>query len=345
MKITVIVPVYNAEPYLHRCLDSLVAQTYADFEAIIVDDGSMDGSREVCDEYAAKEPRFVVLHKVNGGVSTARNAGLDRAHGDYIMFVDADDWIEPDALDLAAKVIRHRQVDAVCMGFVENHDAAERESYHEVIEGGTQVRRWICEIMAGQAAASTHGVNLYAPWAKLYKKDVIESHHLRFDKELKVAQDFWFNLCYFIRCRSIVVDNTVVYHYFQSNGSLVRNCSDVRLRDGVVFMERIGQYLHDTMDGSEAFRRGVHYQLLMTINIAMNTWLVHPANKDSFVKRYKGLRCFLHEPAISYWVKDLSLKDSRNVRDFRDLVLLKCHLFWLRLLTITTKRRMKRFIE
>ncbi len=96
MKLSIIVPVYNVEKYLHKCVDSILSQTLTDFECILVDDGSTDNSSVICDEYAAKDPRIVVIHKQNGGLSSARNTGLDISQGDYIGFVDSDDWIEPE---------------------------------------------------------------------------------------------------------------------------------------------------------------------------------------------------------------------------------------------------------
>ena len=91
--LSIIVPVYNVEKYLARCIDSILAQTFTDFELILVDDGSTDNSGEICDEYAGKDPRIIVIHKENGGVSSARNHGLDIARGEYITFVDSDDQI------------------------------------------------------------------------------------------------------------------------------------------------------------------------------------------------------------------------------------------------------------
>jgi glycosyltransferase involved in cell wall biosynthesis len=99
-KISIIVPVYKVEPYLHKCVDSILAQTFTDFELILVDDGSPDRCGEICEEYAKKDSRIRVIHKVNGGLSDARNAGLDIAKGDYVGFVDSDDWIEPDMYQL-----------------------------------------------------------------------------------------------------------------------------------------------------------------------------------------------------------------------------------------------------
>lgn len=93
--LSIIVPVYKVEPYLHRCVDSILAQTFTDFELILVDDGSPDNCGAICDEYAAKDSRILVIHKENGGLSDARNAGLDIAKGEYIGFVDSDDYISP----------------------------------------------------------------------------------------------------------------------------------------------------------------------------------------------------------------------------------------------------------
>ena len=97
-KISVIVPVYNAEKYLHRCIDSILSQTFTDFELLLIDDGSKDGSGAICDEYAAKDNRVRVFHKENGGVSSARNLGLDNACGEWVTFVDADDYVRPSYL-------------------------------------------------------------------------------------------------------------------------------------------------------------------------------------------------------------------------------------------------------
>ena len=103
--VSIIVPVYKAEQWLHRCVDSILAQTMTDFELLLIDDGSPDKSGEICDEYAAKDNRVRVFHKENGGVSSARNLGLDNAVGDFVMFVDSDDWIVSDCLELCIKEI------------------------------------------------------------------------------------------------------------------------------------------------------------------------------------------------------------------------------------------------
>lgn len=114
--ISVIVPVYNVEQYLPKCVDSILNQTYRNLEVILVDDGTKDASDAICDEYAAKDPRVKVIHKENGGLSSARNAGIDIARGDYLGFVDSDDWIEPETYESLLSLARKYDVKLVCGG-------------------------------------------------------------------------------------------------------------------------------------------------------------------------------------------------------------------------------------
>ena len=116
MLISVIVPVYNVEAWLPRCIDSILAQTYRNLEILLVDDGSRDASGRICDEYAAQDERIRVFHKENGGQSSARNLALDKAVGDYVTFVDSDDWLEPDAYEPMLELARQENVKLVCAG-------------------------------------------------------------------------------------------------------------------------------------------------------------------------------------------------------------------------------------
>ncbi len=117
--ISIIVPVYNVEKYLRKCIDSIIYQTYQNIEIILVDDGSKDASGQICDEYAEKDARITVIHKENGGVSIARNRGLDIAMGQWILFVDADDILPTDALSYYAEIVTYYEVDMVLGSYVE----------------------------------------------------------------------------------------------------------------------------------------------------------------------------------------------------------------------------------
>ena len=118
--ISIIVPIYNVEPYLKRCLDSIINQTYQNLEIILVDDGSADRSGRICDDYAAKDSRIIVIHQKNAGISAARNAGIDIAKGDYIQFVDSDDWLDIRCCEVALSELINVHADFICYGFNEH---------------------------------------------------------------------------------------------------------------------------------------------------------------------------------------------------------------------------------
>ena len=124
-KISIIVPVYKVEQYLPKCIDSILAQTFQNWELLLIDDGSPDNSGNICDEYAHKDSRIRVFHKKNGGVSSARNLGLDYAEGDYVMFVDSDDWISNDCLQVCLDEIKKDKLDALQFGFISVTDDLE----------------------------------------------------------------------------------------------------------------------------------------------------------------------------------------------------------------------------
>lgn len=144
MKLSIIVPVYNVEPYLRRCVDSILNQTFSDFELILVDDGSPDSCGAICDDYAARDRRIKVIHKANGGVSYARNEGLDIAQGEYIGFVDSDDYIHPKMYEILVGVIEREQVDLVQCGY--QRVCPEETTTYFPIDGFPEVRKYYKEM-------------------------------------------------------------------------------------------------------------------------------------------------------------------------------------------------------
>ena len=184
--ISVIVPVYNVEKYLRRCVDSIINQTYRNLEIILVDDGSPDKSGEICDEYAKQDSRIKVIHKKNGGVSSARNAGITAASGEYIMFVDSDDYIDSGMLsDMVLKI----PCDIVCCGqkYLTSNGviigSSSMESY-EKVDMNTFIGYYYCD---------AEKLNLISnSWSKLYLKSIIDSNNIKFDNGLSFAEDSLF---------------------------------------------------------------------------------------------------------------------------------------------------------
>ena len=150
--ISIIVPVYKAEKYLHKCVDSLLEQTFTDFEILLVDDGSPDKSGEICDEYAEKDSRIRVFHKENGGVSSARNLALDNAKGEFVMFLDSDDWLDNVCLDVCINTINDNVLDVLQFGFMyvyDTYQVSKVKRYSSILDGNAFVNSNSFNICAG----------------------------------------------------------------------------------------------------------------------------------------------------------------------------------------------------
>ena len=214
--VTIIVPVYNTQEYLTRCLDSIVNQSYRHFELLLIDDGSRDDSGRICDDYAAKDSRIKVFHLENGGVSNARNFALNHASGEYIQFLDSDDWISPEATRLFVRTITTSQCDMVISDFY--RVSGKRLSQKgDIEEDGVMTRQEFANIMLENPADFYYGVL----WNKFYRREIIESVHLRMDPQISWCEDFLFNLEYIRHANSFAALQVPVYYYVKRKGSLI----------------------------------------------------------------------------------------------------------------------------
>lgn len=208
-KISIIVPVYKVEQYLPKCIDSILAQTYHNWELLLIDDGSPDNSGHICEEYAQKEERIRVFHKENGGVSSARNFGLDNAEGDYIMFVDSDDWISVDCLAICMNEILKSNLEAVQFGFISvtsNKENPKLKVATLPLDGEQYIQSNSFNVCAGGG---------------LYKRVIIEENKLRFPIDLKLAEDQIFVLSFIEKAVRIKYLDHAMYYYLQREDSAV----------------------------------------------------------------------------------------------------------------------------
>ncbi|WP_298032775.1 glycosyltransferase [uncultured Dysosmobacter sp.] len=212
--VSIIVPVYNTESTLRRCVDSILEQEFTDFELLLVDDGSRDDSGPICDEYAARDSRIQAIHKENGGVSSARNLALDRARGVYLQFLDSDDWITPDATISLVRAAENRQCDLVISDFY--RVVGERVSRKGDIDDAVLSREEYATHMMENPADFYYGVL----WNKLYRRDIVETHHLRMDPEISWCEDFMFNLEYIRHAQRFYALQVPIYYYVKTKGSL-----------------------------------------------------------------------------------------------------------------------------
>ena len=214
--VSIIVPVYNASKTLRRCVDSVLKQEFPDFELLLVDDGSQDGSGAICDEYAALDHRVRVVHKENAGVSAARNDALDRAQGVFLQFLDSDDWITPDATKLLVRSAREHSCDMVVSDFYRvSGDRVSRRG--EIDEEAVMSREDFASHMMENPADYYYGVL----WNKLYRREIVETHRLRMDVNVRWCEDFLFNLEYILRAKTFFALRAPIYYYVKTKGSLV----------------------------------------------------------------------------------------------------------------------------
>lgn len=213
--ISIIIPVYNAEMYLYRCIDSIFAQTFTDFELLLIDDGSIDKSGAICDEYVARDSRVRVFHKENCGVSCARNFGLDNAQGKWIAFVDADDWLETTALE---KMLETADADLI-IGSVKFHPSGTKGNL--LNENKRVARENLNELLINQI----DHYSISGPWAKLYKTKIIENNKLRFDTSLCFGEDSLFVKEYLLHTNSIRCINDLCYNYQNIDDNIYKKYS------------------------------------------------------------------------------------------------------------------------
>ena len=219
-KISIIVPVYNTEKYLDRCIQSILSQTYTDFELLLINDGSTDSSGAICDKYAEQDSRVRVFYKENGGVSSARNVGLNNAEGEYIIFVDSDDYMKPQMCEILYNTLIREQADIVICGTEEtgggfwkprNNENYNRESFFENFGKLLQTEL------------------LSPPWNKIFIKSRIK-HYFRDD--ISFGEDLVFNLQYLFHCNKIsFITASPYFHTKDNNESLVVRFPRKRLLD------------------------------------------------------------------------------------------------------------------
>lgn len=213
-EITVVVTVYNKEKELRRCLDSIRKQTFQDWEVVLVEDGSKDGSLAICREYAVLDSRFSVIEQRNMGYSGARNTGIAHARGRLITFVDADDFIEPRALEAACRSFAEYDVDLVIGGVNIRIFEVERQVG---MTTGVSERDYLFHMKdlpeAGPYLWSVNGTLFYCAWSKVYRLDLIRAHGLRFNENLFVQEDVDFAYRYYYRCGYCLAMQEVFYNY------------------------------------------------------------------------------------------------------------------------------------
>lgn len=235
-KISVITPVYKVEGYLRKCIDSILAQSFQDFEVLVIDDGSPDLCGQIADEYAALDSRIHVIHKENGGAPSARNEGILRAKGEYLYFPDSDDWLEPDYLQDMYDLAVRTNTQLVISGFVMEYfeDNCEQSYTVQVPEQFFLTKQEVRENLHNYF----NNMMMAVPWNKLYKADYINEKQLFFPN--MKWDDLHFNMEVIMDIERVAISNSFGYHFFRSR----KGSETTTVFDGMLYQKRREQFEH-----------------------------------------------------------------------------------------------------
>ena len=222
-KISVIVPVYNCSAYLKQCVDSIIQQTYTNIEVILVDDGSTDDSGVICDQFASSDERVKVIHKINGGLSSSREAGISLMSGEYGMMVDADDWIDTRAIEKCVEILEAYSVECVLFSYVREYPAGSfpvhiypQSQMFRGADSRNVHRRFfgLCEAELGHPETAD---SVGSCWGKLYSVEMLKRGRFFDTKIVGSAEDALFNVYAFTECRAMFYLDEPLYHYRKYN--------------------------------------------------------------------------------------------------------------------------------
>ncbi len=304
--ISVIVPIYNVDKYLDKCVESIVNQTYKNLEIILVDDGSPDKSPKMCDDWAKKDNRIKVIHKKNGGVCTARNEGLDKAKGEWISFVDADDYIEPTyAEDMLNKAVETSSK-YVCCGYNKIYQNNVESINADGTEKTLDRKEYLISLLNVQTSYGF--VHM-----KLIQKDVLRG--IRFNESLVVGEDALFNIELTKNLDKAVIYNKPLYNYRINLDSVVRRYDDNYVNKYTVSMETMTKYINSNYKNDETVKLNLSNYIVYHLMLICVNYCYNPKNNNKYASLKEVCKMGIYKNAIKNSNYD-NLSLSRKVTLF-----------------------------
>lgn len=313
--ISIILPVYNVEKYVNKCLESIVAQTYSDFEVIVIDDGSTDKSGKICDDWAARDSRICVYHEVNSGVSSARNKGLKIAKGEWILFIDSDDWIDSRMLEICMREMISSNAE-IC--FFGNKEVRE-ENVNLVIEYERCNIKKITEEQFldfqyrifnrdRKACCNRNIIKLSSP-CKLYKKELLDKNNITFQEQLVTGEDGVFNLYAYQYAKSGVCIEEPLYYYRIHKESVTQRFTPNIEKNFTVLHKAYERFINST-DNVNKFKEVFEERMIWSFSFCCILKYCHQDNPANYRRRKQE---FLTEYDRNYKenIKNVSLKNFR----------------------------------
>lgn len=290
---SIIIPVYNAEKYLEKCINSILDQTYTNYEVILVNDGSVDNSKEIIERFKKEDKRIVSIHKKNGGVSSARNAGLSIAVGEFVFFIDADDYLESDYIEYFYNLINY------CEGL----DMAMNYNKFS-IHNQKQVKEEKVELLDSEKVMEyiyTGKINV-AVWNKIYRRSFLEKNHISFNKDIWYGEGMLFNMLCLQYTNQVAVGNKCVYHQVYNYSSAMRefkldsNLCGLRSLD---LQRKCWKRENKVVLNSWKFHK-------WCFNMSILKGIIKSKTKDKYKKEYKKCKFELRKGWYYPWIVNIS---------------------------------------
>ena len=250
--VSIIVPIYNVEAELRKCVSSILSQTYKNIEVILVDDGSPDNCGAICDEFASKDSRIKVIHKKNGGLVNARKSGLETATAQFISYVDGDDWIEEDFIESLVSDQQKYNVDMVAAGFSKDIGNISDGHLNAIPSGYYDKERMVNEVYPKMICAGDYfyfGICSYV-WNKLFKKELLFESQMAVDPRISVGEDTSVVFPVLLKCNSLYISENTSYHYFQKAFSMLKTMDSIESEKQKVGW--LNDYLVETLENAPA---------------------------------------------------------------------------------------------
>lgn len=314
--VSIIVPVYKVpEQYLRKCIESIIAQTLKNIEILLVDDGSPDQCGTICDEYAKNDERIRVLHKKNGGLSSARNYGCKAAHGKWIMFVDGDDWIEPDMCQIMYSIGEKKQVQLVMCGLMKDYGKSAT-AYKFYLEDGKVYKDQECKWLQQQLLV--YKGNIAVTGSKLIDRKLLIENQIFHDESLRQgAEGLEFNLRLFEKLKSTIFINKPFYHYIYNDSSISASHNEANHEFVIKCFEKIKAFI-DISDNKEMLKPWFDNRLLYVIITTAISGYFNPTNMEPYLDKKRKYAAYLEKPIVK---EALQTKNIVGIGKQRKIVL------------------------
>ena len=346
-KVSIVVPIYNVEKYLRQCLESIVNQTYRNLEIILVDDGSPDKCGMICDEYGQKDSRFIVVHQENQGVSVARNVGIEMATGEWIMFVDPDDWLELDCCEKVMECAFRKHWDIVYFQRRDNNEAGfpvwEYPKIGSFQLDYEKIKKMQEDCLTGRQCSS--GFDDTAPWGKLYCLQTLKKYNCKFPVGLKRRQDLIFHF-YFQDCieQAYFLDH-VGYNYRINASSICRRYNVEMLDILLMFLREMEIFIHRNHNNDERYLKFLGIQTINILGDINITMFFHSTGRMNYSEYCRYMERYYNNDVVKRYMVKCSFNDFKTIRRKVNYLLIRNHCVFLYYVVAFIYQYMRRYKE